>query len=260
MVLGLLALAGLMTYPFVRVMPDLLRAATSGDKFVRGFAMLTLEIVVTVLACGVGIVLLAVGLTRGSRVAQWLTCLISSFVAITELATRSDTGFDRPAGGAVAVLVIVAIAVIVLLTALPGARGFFAQDTRPVGVLIASVLNVFLGSVLVLDGVLLMVAGTVAAKFLGIGIGLAAAGSALIATNRPLRAGRRPARTVTALAYVAVVTLLLVVGDQTDQTSSPGTLVPAAMVIAALVGLTVPLSSQRHFDAAGGLHMRQEAR
>lgn len=247
--LGLLALTGLMTYPFLRGLPDLLRAATGGDKLVRGFATLTLEIVVTVLACGIGLVLLAVGLTRGSRVAQWLTCLLSAFVAVTELVSQGGTGYDRPAGPAVAVIVIVAIAVIVLLTALPGTRGFFGQDTRPVGVLMACVLNAFLGSLLVLDGLLLMVAGTVAAKFLAIGLGLAVAGAALITTNRPLRAGSRPARTVTALAYAAVVVLLLTVGDQTEQISSPGTVVPVAMVIAALVGLTLPASSQHHFGA-----------
>ena len=244
----------LLCWPMLRYGFPFLGHVFDGDKFTRALSALILFSLLFVAAIGVGLIVLGIGLVRGSRVAQLLTCLLCGVVALSEMVTLSQTG---PAAygaiglahGVMIAVLLISLAAIVLITALPNARAFFAQDKdRPFGVLVASAVAIYFGASIALVGVLFMIGGAVGAKYIWWGIGLTVAGAWLVATTRYLRAGRNSARIGASVAFVIAIVLMFVVNNSGGgQGASLTTLVPLGLGIAALAGLWLPQSSSRHF-------------
>jgi len=141
----------------------------------------------------------------------------------------------------------VSLAVIVLLV-LPGAQRHFARDhDRPVGVAVACAVGWYFGACTILSGLVLMIAGTLGDKYVWWGLATAAVGTALLALNRPLSAGRNGARVAASLAYAGYVVLGFVVANETGAAASPNSLIPLGVALMALGGLWVPAASQEHF-------------
>ena len=223
------------------------------NAFVRSLSALVLFVLVLVAGVGVALMALAVGVVRGSRVAQFLTALLSGIVGVGELIQAADdrrSAFGSPGvshGASIAVVLVCAV-IVVLLFALPNAKSFFAQDDRPIGVLLGTTVAMYFGAVMVLDGMLLMICGSVGAKYVWWGLVLALAGSLLMAAGRPLRAGTNLARVLVTAALVACSVLLFIVDDAGQGASlSFITLVPLGLCAAAVVGLWYPASSNEHF-------------
>jgi hypothetical protein len=229
----------------------------------RGFADILLEVLVMVAGCAVALVLLAVFLIRGRRVAQVLTCLLCAVIGIAELAQdQSDSGLagDGSHSSVPVVIALVCLAVIVLLVLPPTARRFFARDAgRPFGVLSAAVIGLYLGYCALVAGALLMLAGGVGTKYVWWGIGFFVVGCAMVAVGVPLRAGVRRAREVAALCYVAYLVLGFVVTHAAGNTVTAGSLIPCGLVLAAIAGLYVVPSSTAHFGADRPVSVRPGA-
>ena len=250
--IGLLVVAGLMLYPVVRYGFPLIGDLFNSSDFVRALGALVLFVFVTVGGAGIAIALLAIGVSRGSRVAQLLTCLLCVIVGIGELIEAGDSqnsfGAEGPSHTTAAVVALVCGLIVALLTLPSTARSYFAADhDRPVGVVIGTVVAIYYGACMALDGMLLMLCGVVGAKFVWWGIGLVAGGLGLLASGRYLQAGRSAARLLVAGALSLCVIMLFVVSGSGTGGPTFFTVVPLLLAIVAVGGLTIPTSSQAHF-------------
>jgi hypothetical protein len=250
---GLVVIGLLLVLPFLQHGFTLLGHLGDSNAFERSLSALVLFVLVLVAGVGAALMALAVGVVRGSRVAQFLTGLLSGIVGVGELIQaandhRSAFGSPGVSHGAEIAVILVCTVIIVLLFALPNGKAFFAQDDRPVGVLLGTTVAVYFGAVMVLDGMLLMICGSAGAKYVWWGLVLAVAGSLLMAASRPLKAGTNLARVLVTVALVACSVLLFVV-DNAGQGASLSviTLVPLGLCGAAVVGLWYPASSNEHF-------------
>lgn len=236
----------LLLWPVVRYSGPLLSLTFGSNDFGRAIGALVLMVFTMFAALAGAFVALAVGLLRASRVAQILTVVVSAFVALFALLLSSDANGAALSGGATAVIVLICIAACVGVLGRPAVRAHFAADSRPLGVATAAVANAYFGWVLVLDGLLMLIAGVAGARFVAVGLLLFCAAAALIATGKPLRAGSRNARAAVLVSYAALA-LALVIATAADGSPGPGLILPLGAMIAGTIGLTVPGSSKRHF-------------
>lgn len=251
MFLALLGGSGLLIYPGARNGWRLVGPLFASDSLERSFAALGLIAFVTLAAAGAALIALGVGLLRGNRVAQVLTCILCADVALAEVASSSAGGTSARVGGTLATATaLVCAGVVILVAVLPGARRYFSRDSGgPLGVLLASAAAAYFGACMALLGLLLLVGGALDTKYIGYGLGLVAAGAALMGSLRRLRAGHAVARVVVSLAFLGCVVLMfLSVGSGGAEASVP-TILPLGLAIAALYGLWLAPSSQQHFAA-----------
>lgn len=251
---GLVILAALALYPVLRYLAPIVGDLFGRNAMVRAFAALVLEYAVILTGAGAALLLLAVGLAKGSRVSQVLTCVLAGLVALGEVIGSQQQEYGTPSvstGIAVGSVVVAAVA-IGLVAGTPNARAFFAADQRPVGVLLAGVAGAYLGGVAVLDGVLLMVAGAIAHRYLWFGVAFAVVGLVLVAAASPLRAGSTVARAAVVGSLGAFVVVLFALASPLHEASSAGTIIPVGLCVAAVVGLTAPARSRAHFAGQGG--------
>lgn len=247
---GLIVLAGLLIYPVAEGTPDLVSGVFDDNALSRAFATLFLQFFVMFWACGFALVALAVGLVRGSRVSQLLTCIVAGICAVSTLIAASETSNYSvdDNDGTVAGIVICSIVVILLLT-LPGSsRRYYGADPRPSGVSLAATANVYLGAVALIDAMLICLAGAVGAEYVWIGLIFAAVGATLVITSRGLHEGSTVARGITLAVYAALGVAVIWFGIASDQFGQFPTLLPLGIVVAGAAALTLPASSRAHFD------------
>ena len=250
---GLLLLAALVLYPALKFAGPLVPDLFAGNRFVRALSALFLEFAVILVACGAALLGLAWGLIRGSRVAQVLTCVLAAIVSIGEIISAQDHEPGTPSvpvGVAVASFVVTVL-IIGLLVGSARVRAFYERDARPAGVVMAATTGLYLGGVAVLDGLLLMLAGTISRQLVGYGVAFAVTGLILIVANALLRRRSAGARATILVGYAAYVGVVLVFANKYDELSGSGTLVPIGLVLAATVGLLVPSRSQEYFSSNG---------
>lgn len=249
--IGLFVMAGFLLDPVFRYGSDVFPHIFDGDSLVRAFATLATDLIAAVFVTAVALVVLAVGLIRGNRVAQLLVCGLSVVVAIAEIAAaQSQPTFGDPTvtDGTVAVVCLVAVAVIVLLTVPSTARAFFASRPQSApGVELAAAVNGYLGTIAVCNGVLLCLTGGLGYQFVWIGLGFGAVAAALLATNRYLRAGRQGARVLVVLVYIGLAILGFVLINEANASVDPSTLIPVFAALLGLGALTLPESSRAVF-------------
>jgi hypothetical protein len=217
----------------------------------RYFAALTLYVLVLLVGIAMAFFALGVGLLKGNRVAQLLTCCFSGLIGFSLVIDASSSeGTSTLSTGWGVVTLVVAIAVIGLLALAPSAKEFFAQDNdRPFGVLVATSVAVYFGAVFAAMGCLMFIVGKVDGKFYGIGVGLLVAGVVLLGSGPGLRAGRNAWRMLVSLAFVALVILQFVQmsSSRLGGGASVGALLPIGLSLIALGGLWFSSSSQHHF-------------
>lgn len=256
-VLVMLAAAGLLLYPVARYGLPLVGTLFSPQSLARAFAALVWFVFVLLAGAGIGLLALGVGLLRGSRVAQWLTCVLCGVVAVAEFVPGSNGEFASPAtsGTSAAVAGIMCAVVVVLVALLPGARRFFGRDAdRPSGVLVASAVAMYFGAVIAIDGLLLIVCGVMVKRFVWYGLGLVVLAAMLMGMVRPLRAGRSFARAVVGAALIGCVVLMFAAtASGGSPHASLATLLPLGLAAAGLCGLWLAPSSRRHFASPGPL-------
>jgi hypothetical protein len=226
----------------------------SSEEFERALSAIVLYLYLLFAAAGVALIALAIGLFRGRKVSQYLTCLLCAIIAVSEIAAmQNNQGAFRGAQWDGVVVTLICIAIAALVAALPGARHYFAADgAGPLGVVIAAVIGVCLGTCLLLNGLLLVVLGTVESKFVAWGLLTLVLGGAMIGVNGPLRSGSNGARIAVSAGYVAYVIVAFVVGNEMGSTTSFVTLVPLGLALSALTGLWLPASSTAHFAVPSG--------
>jgi hypothetical protein len=241
--------AGFLLYLPLRYGTPVLPHLFSSEEFERALSALVLYLYLLFAAAGVALVALATGLLRGRKVSQYLTCLVCAIIAISETAAmQNGQGAFRGAQWDGIVVALICIAIAILVAALPGARQYFAADEAgPLGMVIAAVIGVCLGTCLLLNGLLLIVLGTVESKFVAWGLITLVLGGAMIGVNGPLRAGSNGARIAVSVGYVAYVTVTFVVGHEMGSTTSFVTLVSLGLALSALTGLWLTASSAAHF-------------
>jgi hypothetical protein len=251
--IGMFVIAALLFYLPLRYGIPALSHLFSSYDFERAFAAVALDVYLVFAASGAALIALGIGLLRGRKVSQYLTCLLCGIIAISEIVTiQQDRAALRGDDWDAIAVVLVCIAVAVLVAVLPGARHHFqTDDAGPVGVVIASVIGVCLGACLMLDGLLLIILGTVETKFVGWGLVTLALGAAMIGASGPLRAGVNAARIAVSLGYLVYIVIGFVVGHEMGATASFGTLVPFGLALTALGGLWLSESSTAHFGPAG---------
>lgn len=211
-------------------------------EFGRVVGALILMMLTIIGSLGVALVLLAIGLLRASRVAQWLTFAACGITAVAVLSGGAQGLIN---GGIAALILFALVAVCAALGVRPHVRAFFARDQRPIGVAVAATANAYFGWVLVLDGLLFLLAATFAARFAFAGVLLLAAAGVLLTATSGLRTGSRAARTRTLAAYAAIAVRLIVV--LSGGGSFGEALVPLLGLAGGTIGLTVPESSEAHF-------------
>jgi hypothetical protein len=250
-VAGLLVLVGgVVLYPLLRygfpLVPWLFRSSLE-----RGIAGLILAVFVLIGSVGVALIAIAVLLVRGSRVGRALACVACGAVAFGFLVEGQTTARGTGNQSTVSVLVVLACAAsIVLVTSTPSARRFFSFDAdRPVGVLAATVLAVYLGGDTVAVGLFLLPVGALGSEYVAYGLLLIALGGGLIAVTRPLRMGNPGARIVVSGAFIAYAILAALVGKGL---ANPAALLALCACIGCLVLLWLVPSSAAHFAAHVG--------
>lgn len=242
-----MALTGLLLlYPCLRYGPEMLGWLFSGNDFVRAIGAVVVIVFSMIAAMGVAFLLLAVGLLRASRVAQILSIAMTVYVAVVVIAIGSMTDGALLGGGTATLVCLICAGVIAALVGRRQVRAHFARDTRPLGVAAAATANAYFVWVLMVDGFVSLVAGTVSGGFLVGGVLLLGAALVVFKFNKPLRDGSRQARTVILTAY-AVIGLALIVFTAAGNGSGIGLIVPLAALGAGAAGLTTPESSKRHF-------------
>jgi hypothetical protein len=252
---GMFVTAALLFYlPMRYGIPELSHLFSSYD-FERAFAAVALDGYLVLAASGAALIALGIGLLRGRRVSKYLTCLLCGIIAIGEIVTiQQDRAPLRGADWDAIAVALLCIAVAVLVAVLPGARHHFGtDDAGPIGVVIASVVGVCLGAGLMLDGLLLIILGTVVTKFVAWGLVALALGAVMIGVSRPLRAGVNAARIAVSIGYLVYVVVGFVVGHELGAAASFGTLVPFGLALMALGGLWLAESSSTHFGPAGSV-------
>lgn len=243
--LAMSVVAALLLYPVLRYGVPLIPHLADSNEFVRALAALVCFVFVALAGCGVALILLAVGLWRGSRVCQILTWLLCGILAVAELAADAQYGTGVNQGEQTGV--VIGCVVVAVLLALPGSRRYFAADARPVGVALAVAVGRYFGCCAVISGSMLMIAGSLGAKFVWWGVGLALAGLGLLAVGRGLLAARSWARIAATVCYVGYVILGFVAEGQNGDSASVASLIPLGIAISALVGMWLPASSVAHF-------------
>lgn len=224
-----------------------------GNADQRAFAALDLEIHLPFLAIGVGLLLLVVGLMRGLRVAQYLTCWANLLFPLVTLLTLSSAQsvVSLATTGYLSVLSLLSI---LLLLGPPQARAFFTTAERvPVGVLQVAVLNSFFGYQLAVEGTLFALAGPLSHRLVWYGLGLGGFGLVLVLLNIGLRRRSKVARVVTVLVYLAIAGLSLSVGSYLDLATAFLSLVPCALALVACIGLVAVPSSNEWFAGSTGV-------
>jgi hypothetical protein len=245
---GLFGLGALVLYPVLRYGFPVLGHLTDPNDFARAFAALVAYIMVMLAGAGVALLLLAVGLLRGSRVSQLLTCLLCAVLVVAELANEPNNLNVGQSSGGQHYAVLAGSVAVALLLLLPGARRHFARDSqRPIAVDLAAAVGLYFGVCAVIGGLMLMMVGVLGAKFVWWGIGLSAAGAGLALANRPLRAGRNGARIAASICYIGYVVLGFVIADKNGDASSPSAVIPLGIALVALGALWLAPSSQQHF-------------
>jgi hypothetical protein len=246
--IAMLALAALLAYPVFRYAFPLVPSLFAASTFERALAALFLFAIVIIAACAAALIALAVGMLRGSRVSQVLTLLLAGAVAIGELIDgQTSAGGSQTHNAATTIIVLVSLAAIALITLPRSAREFFARDESPVGVQATATACVYFGWCVSVAGLVLMIAGSVAAKFAWWGVLFVLVGAGLTALSRPLRAGRGWARNIATLALAGYVVAGLVFAGTSGDAGATGTVVQAAIGIGAVGLLWLLPSSTRHF-------------
>jgi hypothetical protein len=237
--------------PVVRLGGATLSHVFDANAFVRAFSTVALEVVAVLAISGIALILLGIGLVKGSRSAQMLTCLLSAVVAVSQIiawksASTEALGSVTSKTDAI-VTSVIALVIVMLLLWPPAVRRYFANDARPLGVEIAVAANLYLGSVALCNGVLLMLAGALGKTLVWIGVGFAAAGLLLLAANRYLRGGRSAARAFTIVFDLAVAGLAVTAAVDLHLGVDAATLIPALIAGSAVVGVCMPQSSRSLF-------------
>jgi hypothetical protein len=244
---AMLLLAALLAYPVLRYAFPLV-PSLFGGTFERALAALLLFVFVIIAACAVALVALAVGMWRGSRVAQVLTILLAGAIAIGMLINgqTSEQG-TQTHNTTTTIIVLICLVVMALIVLPPSAREFFAQDESPVGVVATAVACVYFGWCVSVAGLMLTIAGAVDVKFVWWGVVFVLVGAFLTALGRPLRAGHGWARGVATLGLTGYVVAGLVFATNGGQSQATSTVIQTAIGLGTLVLLWLLPSSTRHF-------------
>ena len=247
---AMVALGGLLLYPFLRYGFPAIGHLASGNAFVRSLDALITYLLVLLAAAGVALVALAVGLVKGSRVAQLITCIVCGVLVLSEAVNTNDQLTYARTGSGVRVWTIVICLVVIGLLCLPRVRAFFVDGGgRPLGVDSTAAIALYFGSCAVINGLLLTIVGALGQKYVWFGLALVAAGIAMILMGRPLRAGRPAARLAVSVAFVGYTVLgFVVLSDGVGDATSPSALIPLFVSVAALGALWLTPASQQYFQ------------
>jgi hypothetical protein len=245
--LAMLLLAALLAYPVLRYAFPLV-PSLFGNALERALAALLLFVFIIIAACVAALVALAVGMWRGSRVAQVLTILLAGAIAIGMLINGQTSGQGAQTHNATTtIIVLICLAVMALIALPPSARAFFAQDESPVGVVATAIACVYFGWCISVAGLVLTIAGTVDVKFVWWGVVFVLVGAGLTALSRPLRAGQGWARGLATLGLICYVVAGLVFATNGGDSKATGTVVQTAIGLGTVGLLWLLPSSTRHF-------------
>ena len=251
--LGMLAVAALLVYPVLRYALPLLPSLFAANSLGRALSALILYVFIIVAACAAALIALAVGMLRGSRVAQVLTVMLAAAIAVGVLINGQPAAQGTRTHNGITVLIVLTCAVLIaLITLTPSAREFFARDRSPVGVLATAIACVYFGWCISVAGLLLMIAGAVELKFVWWGVTFVLVGAGLTMLSRPLRAGQGWARTIATLGLAGYAVAGLVFAASGGDSKATGTVIQTAIALGVLGLLWLLPSSTRHF--ASGPH------
>jgi hypothetical protein len=250
---GMLALAALLAYPVLRYALPLVPDLFTTSSFGRALTALLLYVLVIVAACAAALIALAVGMLRGSRVAQVLTIMLATAIAVGVLINGQTSAQGSSTRNGITALIVLTCAGLIALIMLPSsARQFFARDRSPVGVLATAIACVYFGWCISLAGLLLMIAGAVELKFVWWGVTFVVVGACLSMLSRPLREGQGWARAVATLGLTGYAIAGLVFAANDGNSKAPSTVIQTAIAAGVLGLLWLVPSSARHF--ASGPH------
>ncbi|HEX4728469.1 MAG TPA: hypothetical protein VH298_11775 [Jatrophihabitans sp.] len=251
--LSMLLLAALLAYPVVRYTLPLLPSLFSSSDLGRALTALILYIFIIIAACAAALVALAVGMLRGSRVAQVLTMVLAAAIAAGILIQGQTSSQGSQTRNATTLIIVLICAALICLLALPpAARQFFARDQSPVGVVATAIACLYFGWCISVTGLLLMAAGAVEVKFVWWGLVFVLVGAGLTALSRPLRRGLPWARGLATLGLSGYAVAGWVFAANDGDSKATSTVVQTAIALGTLGLLWVLGSSTRHF--ANGPH------
>lgn len=240
-VCALMTVAGLLLlWPALQIVSpafQMLGAAGLGTAL----GLLVLELALMILALGVGLLLLAVRLTRADRVARGLSyALLGGFSLSVLLGNDHSTGLI--------VVMLACVACLATLAGAPAVRTFFTGPGAPhagegVSVTVARTLLAVFACAVIFLGVAFLPAGDLGARWVVVGVVLIAIGAGVFTISSRLSRGEPAARLLISGLMALYGILDLITAGRNTVSILP------LMMAAAIVGLLwIPADAQRHFS------------
>ena len=240
---ALMAVAGLFTlWPVLDILPDMLDLLTSSESFSRSLGLLALALWLVLAFVVAACFLLAWRIAHADRLARGLTYVVlGGFAASVLIGNVHTTGMT--------IAMLASAAAVAVLALAPGPRAFFAageQGGHPEGLVVARTLLTAWSAILIVVGLLFLPIGSLADRYVVVGVLFILLGGAAILLNRRLAEGDPLARIAVSASAVVYLVLLFVLEER-----NASLLLPLAMAVGIAVYLWLPADVQRYFANRG---------